>query len=209
MGKLRLSAQETAIALIEFNSIGCGIRAGDAMAKKAPLDSLAAGTVQPGKFLVLISGEVAAVQEALQAGVETGAGSVVGTLILPYVHRDVLAALRGRRVTGPGEALGVIETRRVVDTILAADAAVKGAEVSLREIRLADGLGGHAFCLLHGRVPDVEASVEIGVQALGDPAQIISAVVIPQLDADLDANLTAGTIFSDRMLASSGGQRYT
>lgn len=188
---------EPAIAMLEFCSIGWGIRAGDAMAKKAPLDSLTAGTVQPGKYLVLISGQVASVQEALQTGCEVGGDSVIGTLFLPYVHRDVWAALRGRRTSGTGEALGVIETRRVVDTILAADAAVKGAAVSLREIQLADGLGGHAFCLLNGRVEDVEASVELGVKALADPKNLISAVVIPQLDGELDLNLTAGTRFRD------------
>lgn len=194
---------EPAIAMLEFSSIGWGIRASDAMAKKAPLDSLTAGTVQPGKYLVMISGEVACVQEALQAGIESGAGSVLGTLFLPYVHRDVWAALLGRRANGQGEALGIIETQRVVDTILAADAAVKGSAVFLREIRLADGLGGHAFCLLNGRVQDVEASIELGVRALSEPEALISAVVIPQLDSDLDANLTSGTHFSDRILTPS------
>lgn len=190
--------QEPAIALIEFNSVGYGIRAGDAMAKKAPLASFTAGTVQPGKFLVLISGDVASVQESLQAGLEAGGASVVGTVFLPYVHQQVWEALHGQRKTGSGEALGIIETRYVVDTIRAADAAVKGARVTLREIRLADGLGGHAFCLLNGSVQDVEAAIEIGTRVITDPALIISQEVVPQLDHDLDANLTAGTRFSAR-----------
>jgi len=198
MGR-QMSAQEPAIALIEFNSVGCGIRAGDAMAKKAPLASFTAGTVQPGKFLVLVSGDVASVEEALQAGLESGGASVVGAVFLPYIHHTVWDALRGRRVSGPGAALGVIETRRVVDTIRAADAAVKGARVTLREIRLADGLGGHAFCLLNGSVQDVEAAVELGTGVIADPEMIISREVIPQLDADLDANLTAGTYYGDRV----------
>jgi microcompartment protein CcmL/EutN len=192
-------ASEPAIALIEFNSVGFGIRAGDAMAKKSPLASFVAGTVQPGKFLVLISGEVAEVEEALQAGVETGAAAVIGTLVLPFVHRDVLEALRGRRKIGQDMALGIIETQNVVETIRAADAAVKGAQVILREIRLADGLGGHAFCLLQGDVQDVEAAVEIGVHAISVSETLISQVVIPRLDSDLNANLSAGTWFGDRV----------
>ncbi len=199
MVNAQMLSLEPAIALIEFNSIGYGMRAGDAMAKKAPLDSFTAGTVQPGRFLVLVSGEVASVEEALQAGVESGGASVVGTVFLPYVHRDVWEALRGRRQVGSGEALGIIETRTVVDTIRAADAAVKGARVTIREIRLADGLGGHAFCLLYGSVQDVEAALELGTRVIADPSLLISQVVIPQLDADLNANLTAGTRFSDRM----------
>ena len=35
--------------------------------------------------------------------------------------------------------------------------------VSLREIQLADGLGGHAFLLLNGQVEDVK-SVELGIR---------------------------------------------
>ena len=50
---------EPALALIEFNSIAVGIQAGDAMVKKAPIASIKAGTVQPGKYLVLITGQVA------------------------------------------------------------------------------------------------------------------------------------------------------
>jgi len=192
-------SSEPAIALVEFNSVGYGIRAADAMAKKSPLASFVAGTVQPGKFLVLISGEVAEVEEALKAGIETGGTAVIGTLLLPFVHRDVLIALRGQRVSDQGVALGIIETQNVVDTIRAADAAVKGAQIILREIRLADGLGGHAFCLLQGEVQDVEAAVEIGVLALSAPEVLISQVVIPRLDADLDANLRAGTSFGDRV----------
>jgi microcompartment protein CcmL/EutN len=42
--------------------------AGDAMAKRAPVAALHAGTVHPGKYLVLVSGEVAAVEEALAPG---------------------------------------------------------------------------------------------------------------------------------------------
>ncbi|MHB9032279.1 MAG: BMC domain-containing protein [Anaerolineae bacterium] len=197
-----------AIAMIEFGSIGMGIRAGDAMAKKAPLESFIAGTVQPGKFLVLISGDVASVQEALQAGIDAGAESVLGTLLLPYVHRSVWEALQGQRTDSSGEALGIIETRRVVDTIRAADAAVKGAQVTLREIRLADGLGGHAFCLLSGQVQDVEAALELGVRMIPDAAQLISQAVIPQLDADMDANLNAGSRFGDRVVShNESGKR--
>ncbi|MBI3286863.1 MAG: BMC domain-containing protein, partial [Chloroflexi bacterium] len=50
---------EPALALVEFSSIAVGIQAGDAMAKRAPIATLRAGTVQPGKYLVLIAGEVA------------------------------------------------------------------------------------------------------------------------------------------------------
>ena len=47
---------EPALALLELDSIAAGIEAGDAMAKRAPIEILRAGTVHPGKYLVLVGG---------------------------------------------------------------------------------------------------------------------------------------------------------
>jgi microcompartment protein CcmL/EutN len=195
---------EPALALIEFNSIAIGIQAGDAMVKKAPIASIKAGTVQPGKYLVLVTGEVAEVDESLQAGREWGGDSVIDTVFLPNVHPAVVRAVGGERVEGAGAALGVIETTDVAATIQAADAGVKGAEVILREIRLADGLGGKAFCLFQGEVQDVEAAVEIGVGALPDPGMLVSQVVIPQLHPEMGENLLVSSYFGERVGREKG-----
>ena len=189
---------EPALALIEFNSIAAGIQAGDAMVKKAPIASIKTGSVQPGKYLVLITGGVAEVDESLRAGIEWGGDSVIDTVFLPQVHPAVVEAIGGGRAKGSGAALGVIETTDVAATIQAADAGVKGAEVTLREIRLADGLGGKAFCLFQGEVQDVEAAVEIGVGALPNPKVLVGQVVIPQLHAEMGENLLASTYFGER-----------
>ena len=45
-------------------SIAAGILAGDAMVKRATLDVVHAGTVHPGRFLVLVGGSVGEVEEA-------------------------------------------------------------------------------------------------------------------------------------------------
>ncbi len=195
---------EPALALIEFNSIAIGIRAGDAMVKKALIASIKAGTVQPGRYLVLITGQVAEVDESLRAGMEWGGASVINTVFLPHVHPAVVQAVGGERVTGTGVALGVIETTNVAATIQAADAGVKGAQVTLREIRLADGLGGKAFCLFQGEVQDVEAAVEIGVGALLCPDVLVSQVVIPQLHPEMGENLLASTYFAERVGRDKG-----
>ena len=189
---------EPALALIEFNSIAVGIQAGDAMVKKAPIAAIKAGTVQPGKYLVLITGQVAEVEESLHTGVEWGAKTVIDTVFLPQVHPAVVQAIGGDRVEGSGPALGIIETCDVAATIQAADAGVKGAEVILREIRLADGLGGKAICLFQGEVQDVEAAVEIGVGSLPDPEELVSQVVIPQLHPEMGENLIVSSYFSER-----------
>lgn len=189
---------EPALALVEFSSIAVGIQAGDAMAKRAPISTLRAGTVQPGKYLVLIAGEVADVEESLAAGLEVGGDALVDKVSLPQVHPAVVEAIAGGRDPVPVEALGVIETHSVASTILAADAGVKGAKVSLMEIRLADGLGGKAFCLFAGEVAEVEAAVQIGTSTLEDPGLLVRSVVIPSLHDEMETNILDNTRFGPR-----------
>jgi microcompartment protein CcmL/EutN len=176
-----------ALALLEYKSIAAGIAAGDAMVKRAPVATIQAGTVQPGHYLVLIAGDVASVGEALAAGRELDEASVFDTLFLPNVHPDVVSGLTGGREPGAGEALGVIETHSVAAAIRAADAGVKGAEVELVRLRLADGLGGKGLTLFAGLVSDVEAAVAIGAAAAGE--LLLRELVVAQLHEEMWPNV--------------------
>ncbi len=187
-----------ALGLVEVDSIAIGIAAGDAMAKRSPIDVLYAGTVHPGKYLVLVGGAVADVEEALEAGRAVGGSSILDTVLLADIHPDVVAALRGARRTAATEALGVIETETVAAIIDAADAGVKGARARLLELRLADDIGGKAYLLFGGPVADVEAAVEIGQAAIATRNRAI-ARVIPQLHAEMRANLEADARFRERL----------
>jgi len=194
-------ASPVALALIEFGSIATGMHAGDAMAKKAPIARLVAGTVQPGKYLVLISGTVADVEESLKAGRAAGSSHVIDFVFLPQVHPAVVDAIAAGAAPGRagerasrGPSLGVIETSSVAAAIHAADAGVKGAEVSLLELRLADGLHGKGLVLYTGDVQDVEAAVDIGTRAI-DSSLLVNQIVIPQLHDEMGANVITHTRF--------------
>ncbi len=197
-GSTASAAAEPALALIEFDSIAAGIQAGDAMAKKAPIARLVAGTVQPGHYLVLISGEVADVDESLKAGRETGGSHIVDTVLLPHVHPAVVNAIAGGRDVRSGTALGVIETATVPAAIRSADAGVKGAQVALLEVRLADGLHGKGLTLFTGEVSDVEAAIEIGLGAI-EPQLVVNQVVIAQLHPEMNTNLQQRTRFGENV----------
>ncbi len=188
-----------AILLLEFDSIAVGIRAGDAMAKRAPLGSLHAGTVHPGRYLVLAGGEVGDLEEAHAAALESGGESLRDEVFLPDVHQDVVDALTGRRRPQRDEALGVFETRTVPAVIQAADRAVKGTQVEIAEIRMADGLGGKGYVLLTGEVADVEASVDLAQQSLQHPDLLVARVVIPRLHDEMAANLADHAEFYGRV----------
>ncbi|MEJ2084647.1 MAG: BMC domain-containing protein [Acidobacteriota bacterium] len=193
-----------AILLLEFDSIAVGIDAGDAMAKRATLTSLHAGSVQPGKYLVLAGGEVAEVEEARTAGRERARTALVDELYLPEVHSEVVAALTGGRRPSHGEALGIIETKTVSAVIAAADVGVKAAEVAILEIRMADGLGGKGYVLFSGQLHDVEAAVAHAEAAVRPRDQLIERVVIPKLHREMLENLSTSPEFGARVRSSSG-----
>ena len=193
-----LASFEPALGLLELDSIAAGIEVGDAMAKRAPVDVIRAGTVHPGKYLILVGGAVADIEEALEAGREVGASSVLDGVFLPNVHPELVAAIRGERRAAAGEALGVIETATVAAIIEAADAGLKGARVRLLELRLADDLGGKGYLLFDGPVADVQAAVEIGAGRIaGSPG--LAWRVIPQLHAEMADNLAADARFAARV----------
>jgi len=192
---------DPALSLIEFGSIAAGIQAADAMVKRAPIDVIQAGTVQPGKYLVLVGGRTADVEEALAAGREVGRDAILDIVFLPQVHPGVVAALQGGRSPEASGALGVLETTSVAATIRAADAGIKGAQVELVEVRLADGLGGKGIVLYSGLVADVEIAVALGVESLESPDQLLRQVVIPQLHQEMWENLSQASRFSERISA--------
>jgi microcompartment protein CcmL/EutN len=186
-----------ALAILEFDSVAAGIVAGDAMVKRGPIAKIRAGTVHPGRYLVMVTGDVASVEEAIVAGREAGAAALIDEVFLPDVHPDVVAAIGGRRAGRVEESLGIVETTTVSATIEAADAGVKGASVMLLEVHLADGLGGKAYALFSGSVSDVEAAVAIAVARTAPPV-LVGSVVVPRLDGEMADNLLAGPRFASR-----------
>ncbi|HUT15098.1 MAG TPA: BMC domain-containing protein [Anaerolineae bacterium] len=176
---------QPAIGLVETNSIAVGIKVGDAMVKRAPVNLLEARTVCPGKYIVLVGGDTGPVKESMAAGVETAGDSMVDRLFLPNVHVSIFPAIASAVEMEEVEALGIIETFSVASTIVAADAAAKAADVTLTEVRLANGLGGKSFVLMVGDVPNVEAAVEAGVNIIKDEGLLVRFVVIPQLHEDM------------------------
>jgi microcompartment protein CcmL/EutN len=193
---------EPALALVEFSSIAAGIQAADAMVKRAPIDTIRAGTVHNGKYLVLIGGQVADVEESLAAGRQVGGAQVLDFVLLPQVHPEVVDTIGGSRTPRATDALGVVETSTVAAAIHAADAGIKGAQVRLVEIRLADGLGGKGIVLFSGLVADVEAAVQIGTAVLERPELLVRQVVIPQLHPGMWENVGDSTWFGTRVLGA-------
>jgi microcompartment protein CcmL/EutN len=178
-----------AIAAIETSSIAQGTVVGDAMVKTAEVELLEASPISPGKYWVLIGGEVATVRAAFHRGVAIAADTLLDSLFIPQLDPSVLPALRGTVAARDDDALGVLETHTAAAAIVAADVAVKAATVWLRDLRIANGLGGKGVVFLSGAVSDVQAAIEAGRAEAQRRGLLTRAVVIPRLHPQMKARI--------------------
>jgi len=167
------------IGLVELSSIAAGMLAADIMLKTAEVNLIISRSICSGKYMVLIGGEVAAVQASVEAAVKNLDYSVIDTFVIPNVHPDIFPAISGHTKIDKPEALGILEAFSVASLIEGADAAAKAANVQLVEIRLAMALGGKAFCTLTGEVAAVTGAVDAGAYIIGKRGLLVNKVVIP------------------------------
>jgi len=169
-----------AIGLIETNGIAKGIQAWDEMMKVAGVELITATTTCPGKYIVVVGGEVGAVITSVEKGKEVAGRYLINYLVIPNVHPQVFPALTASVEIEEIEALGIIECFSIASSIIMADAAVKSASVNLLEVRLAMGLGGKSLVIFTGEVGAVESAVKAALSAEKDRAMITEVVIIPR-----------------------------
>lgn len=174
-----------ALGMLETNSIPKGIEAGDAMLKAAQVSLLSAQTACAGKYIVIVSGDVAAVKASVEAGCEVAEEALVDKMMIPNVDAQVLKAIMACTQPQEAEALGIIETFSLASAILCADQAVKAADVSLIEIRLGRGLGGKSFVTLTGDVAAVKHAVQVTSEFEETKGMMARSVVIPSPHPDM------------------------
>lgn len=168
-----------AIGIVETSSIAKGFQIADTVLKTADIEIVVNRTICPGKYMVLISGEVDAVNASIEAGVLAGAHTVVDSFVIANVHPAVFPAISGVTHLPKMEALGVIESFSVASCIEAADAAVKACQVELICIHLAMAIGGKGWVSMTGDVAAVEEAVAIGARAIAAKGLLVESVVIP------------------------------
>lgn len=176
------------LGMVEFSAIAVGIRGSDAMVKAAPVELIVSRPITPGKYMSLVTGDVASVDAAVRAGVAAaGEEEVVEHFVLASLHEQVLPTILGKSPKRDIESLGVIETTSAAAIVEAADAACKTAPVMLITVHLANHIGGKGYATFTGSVADVEASVAAGARAA--ERGLVDTVVIPNPYPELTAYL--------------------
>jgi microcompartment protein CcmL/EutN len=172
-------AKGNAIGIIETSSIAAGFQIADTILKTANVEMVVNRTICPGKYMVVIGGDVDAVNASVEAGLATAAHTAVDHLVIANVHPSVFPAISGVSHLPELKALGVIEGFTVASVIEAADAAVKATPIQLVTIHLAMAIGGKGFVSLTGDVAAVEEAVQIGAAAIERKGLLVEKVVIP------------------------------
>lgn len=196
-----------ALAVVEFRDIPTGMFATDAMLKKAPIAYVKCGTISHGRYLTMIGGTAASVDEALDEGVLQGGDSVLDRIMLADVHPRVYEAIiGGRRTRGQG-ALAIIETGTVASNVRAAEAALKATAVELVEIRLADaGLSGKGVSLYQGDLHEIEEAVEVATRYLEHAGVTARHRIIAAPHESLLAQIATSTWFGSQTLLEFEGE---
>lgn len=173
------------IGLLEFKSVAKGMEVADEVLKAANVELILCTPICPGKYIVLITGDVGAVKSAVEVGQKKGGIFLVEAIVLPNIHADVLPALMGVGDCENIRDIGVIETMSALSSIEAADIAVKAANIQLIEVRIARGLGGKGFVLFTGEISSVKSAIKTCENELADSGELLCASVIASPNRDL------------------------
>lgn len=166
-----------AIAMTELSSIAAGIETADAMVKAANVELIHAATICPGKYIAIVHGSVGAVRASLNSGVQCAGQYLVDSLFIPNIDPQICPAIMMTTKPTLTGALGVLEYFSVAAAIMAADVAVKAANVTLIEIRTGYAIGGKGFVTLTGDVGSVRAAVEAAEK---EQQLLVKTTVIPK-----------------------------
>lgn len=173
------------IGMLELNSIAKGFETADKVVKGGEVELLMARPICPGKFLILITGNVGAVKYAIETGTIIAGPNLVDKLLLPNVHDEVIPAISGATDISKIKDIGIMEFFSMAASIVAADAAVKAANVDLIGITLGIGIGGKAFVILTGEVSAVESAIKSGIRSSLDCGMLVNKTVISGPDKQL------------------------
>ena len=167
-----------AIGLVEVKSVAKGIKVTDEMLKSAGVFLIQSGAVCPGKFVTIVGGSLSNIQASVDRAASVAEDALIDKFVIGRLGEKVFEAMCGTANVKERKALGVVETFTAASAILAADAAVKTANVSLIEVRVARGMGGKCFVTMTGEVSDVKAAVEAGAKIAAKDGVLIGTEVI-------------------------------
>lgn len=174
-----------AIGMAEFKTVSAGVQAADAMIKTSEVEVIEAQTVCPGKYIVILTGDLSAVNAAVETAKRQHGTHLIDSFVLGNPDEAIFPAIYGASHVEVIKALGIVETFDASAIIVAADVAAKTSEVQLIEIRMARGMCGKSYLFLTGEVAAVQAAVEHAKEAVAVNGMYLDSSVIARPDKRL------------------------
>jgi len=174
------------IGMIELTSIARGILVSDYMVKAAQVEILRSSTVCPGKYVIIVSGQIGDVKASMAVGEQQSGEYLVDKLIIANIHSQLIPAICMTNQIDDMDAVGVLEFYSVASAILAADVAAKTANITLIEVRIGFAIGGKGFVTLTGQVAAVRAAVEAATKR---SELLVESVIIPRPAKEVFKNM--------------------
>lgn len=171
-----------AIGMVEYKTVSTGVMAADAMVKTSEVDIIEAQTVCPGKYIVIITGDLSAVNAAVDTSKTQYGKHLINSFVLGNPHESIFPAIYGATQIDHVSALGIMETYDATSIIVAADEAAKTAIVDLIELRIARGMCGKSYLMLTGDVAAVEAAIERAKMVVSEEGMYLDSSVIAHPD---------------------------
>jgi microcompartment protein CcmL/EutN len=176
---------EYSVGVLELKSIAKGIQAADDALKTAGVSLISAQPICPGKFELIITGELAQVDASVEKIRSAYSSYLIDSVKIGRIDPSVVKALLGAQPQAKQGAVGTIETFSIASAIFAADNAVKAANVEILELRTARGVGGKGIVFLTGEIADVTAAVEAGSRYAKEQGLFVANSVIGSPHSDL------------------------
>ena len=81
--------------MVEYKTVSTGIQAADLMLKTADVEIIEAQTVCPGKYIVIISGDLSAVTASVEASKTQYGQQLIDYFVLGNPHESIFSAIYG------------------------------------------------------------------------------------------------------------------
>lgn len=170
---------QRAIGMVEFNSIAKGIYAADQMVKISEVEIVTATTSCPGKYIAIVTGDVAAVEDSVRIGEKMAEEFFVDSIVIPNVEPSIFPAISGATMPSRIQAIGIMESFSLATMIICADQIMKSGELEAIELRLGNGIGGKAYFTYTGDVAAVQSGTDAGLEIAKQKGLLVNAEVIP------------------------------
>lgn len=175
------------LAAFEAATVARGVVVLDQMLKRSEVTVSLNLTLSPGRYLVLVSGGEAEIEEASDAASLALGEARVDALTLWDPHPELRRALALGSGPKLDEALALVETTTACAALHAAERCLKELGLHLLGLRLGAGLAGKGVFTLTGPLDAVEAARDVVAPLLGP--RLVTLEVIPQPHPDLPSAL--------------------